>query len=178
MDAFELLGLPRRPWLDPTEVRTAFQRRARDLHPDAETGDADAFVRLNAAYRDLVQPATRLRHLLGDAAVPELPPDVSLGFAVGALLREADALLEKRGEASSPLSRALLAGKIAAVRRRLEELAGQVNTRVAEAEERLRSLDLAWPNVPAGELAALAGAFLFLERWTTQLRARMAELSA
>lgn len=43
-------------------VRAAFRRRAKELHPDAETGDASAFIRLRRAYDVLGDPARRARY--------------------------------------------------------------------------------------------------------------------
>lgn len=178
MDAFEFLDLPRRPWIEPGEIRAAFQRRARELHPDAADGDAAAFVRLNAAYRELERPALRLRRLLGERTIPAAPPDIALGFEIGATLQEGDGLLQKWRAASAPLARALLAEDIAAARVRVSALARRVTGHVSAAETRLRALDAAWPDVAPDDLAALAGAFSFFDRWTAQLRERAAELAA
>ncbi len=176
MDAFELLDLPRRPWLDPAAVRAAFQARSRDLHPDAERGDADAFARLNAANRALERPASRLRLLAGDLEIPALPPDVALGFEIGAALRECDAGLARRRTAGGALARALLAGELERSRVALAALSSRVDRHVAAGETRLRACDAAWPDVAPADLAALAGEFTFLERWSTQLRERELEL--
>lgn len=40
----------------PEQVREAFRRRARQVHPDAAGGDAASMVELNAAYRALSAP--------------------------------------------------------------------------------------------------------------------------
>jgi hypothetical protein len=178
MDAFDLLELPRRPWLEPNDVRSAFQRRARKLHPDSAAGDGEAFVRLNAAYRELERPARRLRQLLGGHAIPSAPPDVALGFEIGAALRESGLLLDRWRQAAAPLGRALMAEEISIARSRLHALANQVTARIADAETRLRSLDAAWPDVASEDLAALAGAYSFFDRWAAQLRDRITELSA
>jgi hypothetical protein len=173
MDPFALLGLPRQPWLDPAEVRAAFQRRSRQIHPDAATGDAAAFAELNAAQRLLAVPATRLRWLSGDVVVPAFPPDPELGFRVAALAREIDALLEKYRSAANPLARALHTRDLAAAGRGLDELQAALVVREADAESRARLL-LA-ENRSA--MAALAGEFTYLDRWQSQLRARALEMA-
>lgn len=178
MDAFDFLGLPARPWLEPEDVRAAFQRRARELHPDSVAGDAEAFARLNAAYRELERPARRLRRLLGGQAIPSTPPDVALGFEIGAALRESDLLLDRWRRAAVPLGRALMAEEIAAARGRVDALLDRVGAQAAAAETRLRALDAAWPDATSEDLAALAGAFSFFDRWAAQLRDRLTELSA
>ncbi len=52
--------------VDPTcsdeEIRLAFRRRAKELHPDSESGSAGAFIRLKRAYDTLGDPANRARY--------------------------------------------------------------------------------------------------------------------
>ncbi len=48
MDPYQVLGI--RPDADTGQIRTAYRRRARYVHPDAG-GDDDAFTRLQDAYR-------------------------------------------------------------------------------------------------------------------------------
>ena len=40
-------------------IRSAFRRRAKELHPDAEAGDASAFILLKRAYDTLMDPKGR-----------------------------------------------------------------------------------------------------------------------
>lgn len=40
-------------------IRVAFRRRAKELHPDAQSGDATAFILLKRAYDTLSNPADR-----------------------------------------------------------------------------------------------------------------------
>lgn len=78
-DAFALLQLPRRPWLDAGEVRAAFQRLAATTHPD-RFGSTTAFVELTRAYETLRDPAQRLRHFLAleqpGLGAGEMPADL------------------------------------------------------------------------------------------------------
>ena len=57
------------------EIKRAFRRRAKDVHPDHNTGaDAkDAFQRLNEAYRLLSDPAARARYDAGPAVAVQPP---------------------------------------------------------------------------------------------------------
>lgn len=57
---YALLGLDPSSSID--DIRIAFRRRAKELHPDAETGDATAFIRLKRAYDTLNDPAARARY--------------------------------------------------------------------------------------------------------------------
>jgi len=175
-DPFALLGLPRRPWLDPAAVRAAFQQRSRAAHPDAAGGDAGVFAALNAAQRELSVPASRLRRLLPGAVIPAAPPDIEMGFRIGAFLREADHALATHAAAKTPLDRALAIGTLAKARRVAADILAAVEAHQAEAHRQLRALDAAWPDIAEADLAALAGAFTFLDRWTAQLRDRRVSL--
>jgi hypothetical protein len=179
MDAFDMLGLPRRPWLDAAAVRAAFQERARALHPDAESGDAEEFARLNAAQAALSHPATRLR-LLVEEAVPRgaAATDADLFLRIGAAVQEARGVRARLDEATSPLARALLAAEIAEVRPELAACAEAVEAALAGAEEELRSLDEAWPDVASEALAGLATRFERLLRWRKELSDRILELTS
>lgn len=52
--AARVLGVA--PTATPEQVRDAFRRRARRVHPDTVGGDAASMVELNAAYRTLSMP--------------------------------------------------------------------------------------------------------------------------
>jgi curved DNA-binding protein CbpA len=179
MDAFDLLGLPRRPWLDPAAVRAAFQDRARILHPDAAGGDAEEFARLNAAQAALGHPATRLRLLVGEA-LPRgaVATDADLFLRIGAAVQEARGVRARLDEATSPLARALLAAEIAEVRPELAACAELVETALSGAEAELRALDEVWPGGGPEALARLAARFDRLLRWRKELSDRALELTA
>ena len=72
MTLYDELGLP--PTASAIEVRDAYRRRARQLHPDRGGRDASAMAALNDAYRVLRDPGRRavydqsLRQLAGSAA--------------------------------------------------------------------------------------------------------------
>src|SRR4051812_10499410 len=61
---YDELGV--RPDATADELRHAYRRRARELHPDLRPGDGDraaeAMTRLNSAWRVLSDPATRRRY--------------------------------------------------------------------------------------------------------------------
>lgn len=60
----------------PSELKAAFRRQARRLHPDAPgTGDTAGFVRLKEAYDVLADPARRAAyHRIGATAIPAPRP--------------------------------------------------------------------------------------------------------
>ncbi|KAL7437773.1 hypothetical protein ACHAXH_008815 [Discostella pseudostelligera] len=60
---YELLGI--RTDASPSEIRSAYRRRARDVHPDKRPDDPNAmrkFRELSAAYQTLSDPALRKRY--------------------------------------------------------------------------------------------------------------------
>jgi hypothetical protein len=50
-EAYETLGLD--PGADADEVRRAYRTRVKEVHPDTENGDEEAFRRVNRAYETL-----------------------------------------------------------------------------------------------------------------------------
>ena len=65
-DYFALLDQPRRPWLDPEELKEVFHQKTLATHPDAQTQPRgkETFTQLNEAYQVLREPKRRLHHLL------------------------------------------------------------------------------------------------------------------
>jgi len=176
-DPFALLGLPRKPWLDEAAIRAAFQKRARELHPDAPDGDAEKFAPLNAANAAISDPAARLQLLSGLDAPHALPADVEFGFRIGSMVRDADAAVAGLAAARNTLERAMASTEVARVRTALEALARELELRLEQSREELRVLDAVWPDVEPRALATLAAEFRFLQRWRAQIRERELALS-
>lgn len=60
-DRYEALGVPSDA--NQTEIRAAYRRKAKELHPDATGGgDGAAFREVQAAYDTLCDPAARRRY--------------------------------------------------------------------------------------------------------------------
>ncbi len=54
---YAVLGID--PSASDETIRLAFRRRAKELHPDAQSGDATAFILLKRAYDTLTNPVER-----------------------------------------------------------------------------------------------------------------------
>src|ERR1700722_19060937 len=122
-DNFALLDEPRRPWIDPEALKQNFLALSAQVHPDrvhnapaAERQAADGrFSQLNGAYNCLRDPNERLRHFLeleqGTKLkdIQNVPPETTdLFFETGRLCKEADAFLEEKSRAGSPVLKARL----------------------------------------------------------------------
>jgi DnaJ domain len=73
-DLYDDLGVARGATRD--EITAAYRARAKELHPDACPGDADAadrFTRVGAAYRVLADPVARARYDQSRAVAPSAP---------------------------------------------------------------------------------------------------------
>jgi molecular chaperone DnaJ len=91
MDFYELLGVRRTAGL--AEIRRAYQKRARQIHPDLNPGDpvaAERFRAVSFAFEILTDPQRRSEYDRGDlkARAPHSPPDVGFeGFDFSAEAR-------------------------------------------------------------------------------------------
>lgn len=73
-DLYEILGVARDA--SPTEIKAAYRRLARELHPDvnADPGDQERFKEITGAYEILSDPAKRRRYDEFGAAGPQGAP--------------------------------------------------------------------------------------------------------
>lgn len=162
--------------LDDETRGLAFREAGKRRHPDAG-GSAEDFERLKEAERVLADPGRRLRHWLELEGVPgEWRGAVSAGlmdvFAdLGALLQRADGLLRERGKASSALAKAMLEGRVQAMREEMEGMQERLEGMVAERVA-------AFPQVERGERDGweLARELGFLGKWRGEVRERFAGL--
>src|SRR5437588_12934743 len=80
IDYFALLQQPRRPWLDPEQLKQKHQQLTLATHPDRPSANKPLrdFAAINEAYRVLNDPKLRLQHFLnleghrpaGDQSIP------------------------------------------------------------------------------------------------------------
>ncbi|HEX8295767.1 MAG TPA: DnaJ domain-containing protein [Chthoniobacteraceae bacterium] len=177
LDHFATLQQPRRPWLDPEELKASFHRLSATLHPDVrESGDADQFTALNAAYSTLREPAARLRHLLeleqpellqSSAEIPEELAD--LFMQIGGELRSFQHWLSRQNAATTPLARALLAGDSEALRQRFESIDAALACAYQDLLQELQRADELWP-ATIGDLPLLQNRLTYLAKWRSQVR--------
>ena len=179
-DHFATLALPRRPWLEPEEIKVAFHRLAAERHPDSPGGEAEAFARTNAAWQILREPASRLRHLLAlefpalDLASTQLPPALADAFMdIAALLRVLEDFRRRKAAASGALASALLADDRGKLERRVSAALALIDAIIARAHDEVRTIDTSWPqrdDTTADRLFALQRELTFAEKWSAQLR--------
>ena len=82
MDLYEVLGI--RPGATAVEIRRAYQKRARQLHPDLNPGDpvaAERFRAVSLALEVLLDPQRRAAYDRGERAPEDAPRGSKVGFA-------------------------------------------------------------------------------------------------
>ena len=184
-DAFATLYLERRLNLDPDAVECAWRQLSRELHPDADTGDAERAVAVNRAYQILRSPGQRLRHWLElhgvtlsrQAAVD--PAMMDFFTEVGGLLAQADDVLKRRAAASSALAKALLAEAEIVAQQQLQALLGKLQRERTAVTDRFADFEIAAAESQNFDQAlAATGKLGFFEKWERQVQERLMNLIA
>lgn len=186
-DYFALLGLPRRPWLDPEALKECFHQLAARHHPDV-TGESSTFEEINAAYRVLRDPSPRLRHLLELEAICEpaktvqLPPSLTTRFMeVATFEREIHVFLKQSGAADSAVQKSLLAAERFAMQRDVEKLIAELENDRRRLTQLLQVENQLWEQRNAethSRLLSLQQEFAYLGKWIDQLRERSLQLQS
>ena len=201
-DCFALLNFPRRPWLDPDELKQRFHELSVEVHPDQAhdaTDEAKAelqqrFTEVNAAHQCLIDAKSRVRHLLelelGQAPgnVKSIPGEMTDWFMeIGAVCQEVDAFLVKKQAQDSPLLQAVLMGEGIGLNDKVSEIHGRLQAELAMLDTELRTLGQAWEALdgqaegrvnalPLAKLEALAQRLSFWVKWSGQLAERSSRL--
>ena len=191
LDCFLLLGLERRPYLEPEAVKGAFQARAASAHPDGygTTREIADFAAVELGFRTLRDPKLRLQHLLDlefpgvrTAAPATVPADLAALFTpANLMIGRVDAFLGRRNAAGSAVGRAMMAGEQLALRAEVEEWMETLQHRAAVLVEELKGADRFWTlggERDAAKLLRLHQSFAFVTRWTEQARERLFVLSS
>jgi curved DNA-binding protein CbpA len=190
IDYFALLQQPRKPWLDPEELKHRYQQLTLASHPDRpghrRTEAAPTFADVNEAYRVLTNPKLRLQHLLSlkghiPIADESAPGDLMELFCqTGTLVQEIDRLLEKLRATKNALTVSLLRSDILHKQKRAQDLLDRLKQLHNDAVRELRILDEAWLNEPqlvVNQLNELYRRFAYLTRWIDQLEECRFQLS-
>lgn len=193
IDYFALLDQPRRPWLDPDELKDTYHQKTLQAHPDAQASRAAAsvtnatFTNLNEAYQVLQDPKRRLHHLLSlegaapastDQTVPQQLHD--LFPRIGALTQQTNLFLETIRSTSNALSRSLLKPQILEAQKEAKEMREQIQRLSDKSLEQLRQINSAWANNPAEQIEDLSNlyfVFAYLTRWSAQIDEMTFQLS-
>jgi curved DNA-binding protein CbpA len=172
MDAFVVLGMPRRPVVDEDALKEAYLSRARSLHPDQEQGDARRFAELREAHELLRNPTTRLQHLveLEFGRTLSIQPPIAffhLFQSVCELVETAKAAMSKASDATQPLAKALAARTLSEVNARCDLLLVDIADLEASLQGDLLSLDARWPTMDGVD--ALVAGYSFVSKARTQV---------
>lgn len=188
IDYFSLLQQPRRPWLNAEQLKDKYIQLTMSMHPDRQTSQPPEqnstpdFANINNAFRVLVDPKSRLQHLLklegiatNSDPVPETLGDVFL--ETGTLLQEIDLLISRT--TANTLSKALRQPEILEAKRLAADLLDKLQGIYNNALEELQKLDQLWNSTHqiAIELTALSAKLAYLTRWIAQLEERQFQLS-
>jgi curved DNA-binding protein CbpA len=193
MDHFARFGLEPRPWLDADALKESFLRLSAEAHPDkAQASEKEFserhFQELNESYHVLRTTRLRLLHLLELCGAPkeqqvqDVPPAAIEFFPVVAgATRRADALIQEKAAAGSPMLKVQMMERGLEEVEALQELQGRLGEKIRGIEDSLKALDEKWSPAPSpGGLKAVreaAAALGFLERWNAQLQERIGALT-
>ena len=195
-DYFALLNESRRPWLDADLLKKKFLTLASDLHPDRihnaseaeKTAATKRYAELNAAYNCLLEPKSRLLHLLElelgakPKDVQQIPPALADLFAeVANNCRNADSFLVEKRAVTSPLLQVQWFERAQEWIERLNGLQKKLGGLHDQLLGELKAADANWPTAPRPELLArleeLYRLFSYFNRWSRQLQERIVRLS-
>jgi len=174
-DAFAVLGLEWRPWLDPAALQSRYHDLAAVRHPDKCGGDPLPLARLNEARAILSSPPLRLRHLLAldgslGTVAEKFHPDFELFSHVGTLIKKAEQLSGKMALPSPALTAAVLGPEASALQKEISAALDRINLQLDALEKNIRSLDENWPDVKPQAISLIAEEFSFLKKWRESLR--------
>jgi DnaJ-class molecular chaperone len=177
-DYFQILDLPRLPWLDEAIVREHFQRLAANRHPDVAGGSHSDFSEINQAWQVLRSPASRLRHYLelehpeavksAESSAPVFP---DLFMDIAEVQRKAIAHYTLTNATTSPLARAVQAHETSNLRSRIDELLKEVTDRIGDVQKSVQA-----SGTSPATLAQSLRELIFLEKWAAQLRETQSQL--
>jgi DnaJ-domain-containing protein 1 len=198
-DYFARLNEVRRPWLDADRLKQTFHTLSGSMHPDKIQGVDEAgkslaakqFAEMNAAYQALLDPKTRLLHLLEleRGAKPKDIQQIPAGLAdrfveIARVCRDTDGFLAEKARTTSPLLLVQFFQRGQDWSEKLNGLQKELNQLGARLTEELKRLDEEWMKAaPSGRsdilpsLEELYRLFGYLNRWNNQIQERVARIA-
>jgi curved DNA-binding protein CbpA len=182
IDYFAVFGIERRPAIDDDYLKKTYFRKSQELHPDR--ADESDFSRINAAFQILLNPATRLQHLLklefADAAQVRIGAEFGVLFGrIANLLRQADKETRAVAAQDSPLLRAMAFERLGPLRDNLASVERELSGVREKLLKEVDALDQEWilyRNQCRDRLAQAALNLAFAQKWSTEVRERMLKL--
>jgi len=185
-DYFALFHETRRPWLDAETLKDKLHKLSAEHHPDVAKDRSVDFTELNAAYRMLHDPKTRLRHLL-ELEFPgtltsnlQIPADISRLFETMARERHSvGVFLEKQAERKTPLEVALMASENIELHTVLEKLLALLDQKHEAILTQIKFMDAVWEEDKAGSQDALLDVYQcisYVGKWMDQVRGDLVRL--
>ena len=203
-DAFELLQVPRRPWIDVDILKEQFIRLSSDVHPDrshgaseeVKAGANDRYAEINAAYTKLKDFRERLLHLM-ELELGEKPKDIQrippgtmdLFVEVGQTCRDCDSFLTRKSSSDSPMFRLQMMREGFTWTDKLSELQSRIEAKRLDLETELKGLNSVWEAAPSIGLPTRRAALplerleqiyriaSYISRWTEQIQERVVQLA-
>jgi hypothetical protein len=182
IDYFALLGVERRPAVTEEILKGAYFRKNESL----QSGPADSgeLFAVNAAFRTIANPATRIQHLLklefGDSGGGQIGAELGELFgSIVEVLQYADRELGSLSAQSSPLLRALAYQRLDGLRQQLEQVGKKLSQRESSLLAEVARLDHRWFENTAHArrpLAQIALDLTFVQNWLSQVRERLIRL--
>jgi len=188
-DYFALLDEPRRPWLEPDELKQKYHRLTLAAHPDTrdESTPEDSFTELSRGYRTLSDPRQRLLHLLkleGYAPAADakaLPADLDdLFLNVGLLNQQIDLVARRLADATTSLGKSMLTPELLKVQTGVQDQLDRLRGIYDDQLRRLQSLNDTWISDQTrtlSQVASVYGHITYLSRWIDQLQEKRVQLS-
>lgn len=192
---FDLLGLPRSPWLDAGDVKSRFTELSAPVHPDrvhqsddtTRKAATDRYAELNSASQTLLNSRLRLKHLIevetGDSPsdVGSVPAHISdLFFKVGQVFGRADKLIAELQEESSPMVRVDTMRRALVMVDKLQTLQQTLNDEVQKLDDCCQQLSDQWASEsfrPINELTTLYRDYSYLNKWQDQVQEKRLQLT-
>jgi curved DNA-binding protein CbpA len=182
--AFEILGLPVRPWIERETLQSKFVELAARWHPDTNPDPeaASRFQALVGAHLLLRDPVKRLECVLQLEAPTQATAQTGaeitqelteLFLSIATFNRQLQAFHAQQPATQSTLSRALLQSDRLSLGHDLEQLNQRVEHHWQRCETQIHAADFIWDRRTPELLDSLRKVLremAFLQRWRVQLR--------